>query len=55
MTTAKKPAVLIDLTRRSELGEDFYDPVTAPLGANGPREPLESVKIRLSQKNMLDG
>ena len=55
MTTAKKPAVLIDLTRRSELWEYFYDLITASLRANELREPLESVKIRLSQKNKLDG
>lgn len=51
----EKTAVLIDLTKHSELWEDFYDLVTARLRANEPRESLESVKKRLSQRHKLDG
>ena len=51
----EKTAVLIDLTRYSELWEDFYDQITAHLRANEPRDSLESVKNRLSQQHKLNG
>ena len=51
----KKTAVLIDLTKHSELWEDFYDLVTARLRQNEPRESLDSVKKRLSQRQQRDG
>lgn len=43
----KKTAVLIDLTKHSEIWEDFYDVKLAKDRAGEPRESLESVKKRL--------
>ncbi|MEE9169655.1 MAG: hypothetical protein V3U73_07795 [bacterium] len=45
-----KKAVLIDLEKYGELWEDFYDGLIARLRANEPREPIESVKARLVER-----
>ena len=46
----ERTAVLIDLTKHSDLWEDFYDLVTARIRENEPRESLEAVKKRLNQR-----
>ncbi len=51
----ERTAVLIDLTKHSELWEDFYDLVTARIREKEPRESLDSVKKRLRQRHQQDG
>ena len=46
----EKIAVLIDLKKNSELWEDLYDRGVAADRASEPRETLESVRKRLSQR-----
>ena len=43
----KKTAVVIDLKKHAQIGEDFYDSLLARSRKNEPRESLESVKRRL--------
>jgi hypothetical protein len=43
-------AVLIDLEKYGELWEDFYDGLMVRLRADEPREPIESVKARLVER-----
>ena len=46
----EKSAVLIDLKRHSELWEDFYDRAIARGREGEPRESLEFVKKRLTER-----
>ena len=49
----EKTAAVIDLTRHSELWEDFYDAAVARQRQKEPRETLESVKKRLRRRGKL--
>ncbi|MDA2927786.1 hypothetical protein MYX78_11265 [Acidobacteria bacterium AH-259-G07] len=51
----EKTAVLIDLSKHAELWEDFYDRALVESRQNEPREPLEYVKRRLTQRSRSDG
>ena len=46
----KKKAVLIDLTKHSDLWEDFYDTMRAKEREIEPRESLEEVKEKILSK-----
>ena len=49
----EKTAVVIDLKKHGDLWEDFYDSAVAHARRDEPRETLESVKRRLSQRRKL--
>ena len=49
----EKTAVVIDLKKHGDLWEDFYDSAVAYARRDEPRETLESVKRRLSQRRKL--
>jgi hypothetical protein len=46
----ERRAVVIDLQKRAELWEDFYDKVVAESRRDEPRESLEAVKARLGKR-----
>ena len=45
--TGNRKAVLIDLKKRGEIWEDFYDTLRAKERENEPRESLEEVKWKI--------
>jgi hypothetical protein len=51
----RKTAAVIDLRKHQELWEDFYDSFLVESRADEPRESLETVKRRLTQKPLRDG
>jgi predicted nucleic-acid-binding protein len=50
-----KSAVIIDLSKYSDLWEDFYDCLIAHQGRKETRESLNSVKKRLQRAGKLNG
>lgn len=46
----KKKSVLIDLKSHRELWEDFYDTFRAKERVGEPREPLDEVKKKISER-----
>lgn len=51
----EKTAAVIDLQKRGELWEDFYDTLLAESRAREPRESLGSVRQRLRLKRKANG
>ena len=51
----EKTAAVIDLRKRGQLWEDFYDTLLAESRANEPREKLESIRQRLHLKRKANG
>jgi hypothetical protein len=49
----EKKSVLIDLTKHSQLWEDFYDSIIAKKRAKEPRETLDDVKKLLKRQGKL--
>jgi hypothetical protein len=51
----RKTAAVIDLRKHEALWEDFYDSLLVESRADEPRESLETVRRRLTQKPSRNG